>query len=543
MSFARATALAALLTSAACGDDAATGGAGGAGAGGGAGATTTTGGNDSCTPAEVVGCYDGPTETAFVGVCQDGERTCGPDGTFGACEGQVLPAVTDDCTLPGDEDCDGVSCSELSWAVSYDTEGSSTAHSAAFAPDGSLVVAGTFEGNLFFDIDGYLGGNNPYIFLVHVLPNGTSGWSDIDLAGSEASPVALAVGADGAMTYAGGFRGNMNLGGGFVSQGEDDVFVARRDAAGADLWAISAGDAASQRVTAVAVDANGDVLIAGRFSGTLDFGGGAALTSGSANLDVFVAKLSGVDGQGEWAVSLGDATLDDPAPSLALGPAGEVVIAGAFQGSFSLAGQTLSAPGDLDLYVAKLDGQGTPVWATSFGGTGVQRISGVGVDPTGDVLLGGHMFGTLELGGTLQVPDASSDAFVGKLDGTDGAALLGARFDDTGNTTVAALRVDSLGHVALTGTLESADFGGGVLARPQGDPAPFLVKLDGALAHLWSKVFAVSGTFTPTALAIDPATRTVGFAGGLAGALELDTVTIDSDAEATLEVGAAAFQP
>ena len=51
-------------------------------------------------------CYDGPTGTAGVGICQAGTRTCQGDGTFSACTGQVLPQPD----IPGngiDEDCDG----------------------------------------------------------------------------------------------------------------------------------------------------------------------------------------------------------------------------------------------------------------------------------------------------------------------------------------------------------------------------------------------------------------------------------------------------
>lgn len=63
-------------------------------------------GPESCTPDTIEACYDGPPETRGVGLCRDGARICGRDGTFGACQGQVLPGDED----PGngiDENCDG----------------------------------------------------------------------------------------------------------------------------------------------------------------------------------------------------------------------------------------------------------------------------------------------------------------------------------------------------------------------------------------------------------------------------------------------------
>lgn len=59
-----------------------------------------------CTPGDVAACYDGDASTNGVGLCKGGVKTCGADGKFSACEGQVIPSQ-ETCTSPGDEDCDG----------------------------------------------------------------------------------------------------------------------------------------------------------------------------------------------------------------------------------------------------------------------------------------------------------------------------------------------------------------------------------------------------------------------------------------------------
>jgi len=60
----------------------------------------------ACTPGVTQPCYTGPAETQGVGQCQDGVQTCQADATFGACEGQTLPG-TEISDNGLDEDCDG----------------------------------------------------------------------------------------------------------------------------------------------------------------------------------------------------------------------------------------------------------------------------------------------------------------------------------------------------------------------------------------------------------------------------------------------------
>ncbi|WP_249039713.1 Kelch repeat-containing protein, partial [Archangium gephyra] len=70
--------------------------------------------NESCAPVCLEGeerrCYEGPEGSDGVGLCAGGVQKCVARGTaWGACEGQVLPRE-EDCSKPGDEDCDGVAC-------------------------------------------------------------------------------------------------------------------------------------------------------------------------------------------------------------------------------------------------------------------------------------------------------------------------------------------------------------------------------------------------------------------------------------------------
>lgn len=79
----------------------------GTGGGGGTGGTTTDGSTPWCSPGETRSCYSGPAQTQGVGRCQDGSQSC-QTGTFGPCEGEVLPASSEQCDGSVDDNCDGL---------------------------------------------------------------------------------------------------------------------------------------------------------------------------------------------------------------------------------------------------------------------------------------------------------------------------------------------------------------------------------------------------------------------------------------------------
>jgi hypothetical protein len=60
-----------------------------------------------CEPGEARPCYTGTDASRGFGECRDGTQRCQPNGTFGGCEGQVLPSAETCDNLGQDNDCDG----------------------------------------------------------------------------------------------------------------------------------------------------------------------------------------------------------------------------------------------------------------------------------------------------------------------------------------------------------------------------------------------------------------------------------------------------
>ena len=78
-----------------------------------------------------------------------------------------------------------------------------------------------------------------------------------------------------------------------TSNGGDDAFVAKYDANGNLLWVRTFGAGSGDRANGLSVDQNGNVLVTGRFVGTVTFPGNNVLTTfnSGVNIDAYVLKL------------------------------------------------------------------------------------------------------------------------------------------------------------------------------------------------------------------------------------------------------------
>lgn len=147
--------------------------------GGAAGAGGTSGAGGVCAPGEAVPCYDGPAGTADVGACLTGSRTCDPDGTLGACLGQVLPSPEDPAT-PADDDCDGVPSGGVVRRVVLGGPGEQTVLALAVdEASGRVFVAGLFSDEL--RVGGAVQATTPGpglrdVFVLALEPNGALAW-------------------------------------------------------------------------------------------------------------------------------------------------------------------------------------------------------------------------------------------------------------------------------------------------------------------------------------------------------------------------------
>jgi hypothetical protein len=138
--------------------------------------------------------------------------------------------------------------------------------------------------------------------------------------------------------------------------GMSDVYVAKFGTAGVAWVTTIAGDGAEKGLS-IAVDAIGDVLVAGSFDQNLKGAGAAHQTVGMS--DVFVSKLASRDGALLWSRTFGTIGLDE---GCAVAPyENDLVLVGASSGRISLGGDATEAGNG---FVARLAGStGEHVWS------------------------------------------------------------------------------------------------------------------------------------------------------------------------------------
>jgi hypothetical protein len=206
-----------------------------------------------------------------------------------------------------------------------------------------------------------------------------------------------------------------------VSSGYFDIFIAKYDAAGAVLWAKSAGGTNIDFCYGVTTDAIGNVYVTGYFeSATLNFGTTTITNAGNVGYaDMFIAKYDAA-GTVLWAKRAGG-TDDDLGYSVSTDASGDVYVMGSFYSSTITFGTTIltnANAGGADIFIAKYDAAGTLLWAKLAGGTSGDEGSSIATDASGNVYVTGYFvsptitFGSTTLNNTGNVGYA--DMFIAK---------------------------------------------------------------------------------------------------------------------------------
>lgn len=485
----------------------------------------------ACEPGTSVPCYEGPDGTKGVGVCKEGSQVCNEDGSgYGACEGQVLPSK-ELCGAPDDEDCDGESpLCPLTHLVSTGLDHSGSIDPVdhiAFDPAGNAVIYTGFTGEVTVGKTSFKStGMGDDLLLAVLSPKSGFVWGRAFGGDGLQDEGGVVVDAAGNTYVAGNFNAGLNLGPGFIytSAGSYDVFLAKLDPMGQIVNIFVAGDAMSQRIERLAIDEDGNIYVAGTFTGSFAFPKGPTMNAGNGPAKLFIAKLDPNLNAIATLMSGGSGTAR--VSDMTVGAQGNLILTGDFDGTVSLDGIAQTSLGEADVFICKLSGADLKaLWVRKFGSQQTDRGKGVDFDSQGNILLSGSYQAEMLLGAFDLISQADESVFVAKLM-PSGDPIWAKSFGGSPvGQNAAVVKVDSKDAVVVSGGINivdgkpALDFGGGPLAG-FGVADVFLAKLDSDGNHIASKSFGNPYPQTTTALAVTTGDRIV-ITGRTAGPVDL----------------------
>ncbi len=297
----------------------------------------------------------------------------------------------------------------------------------------------------------------------------------------------LAIDSQGSVILAGSFRGSLDFGGGpIVSNGDEDFFIAKFDALGNHLWSRGFGDAQQQICYSIAVGPDDTIVMAGWNFGSIDLGGGAVASAGMA--DIWIAKLD-ADGSHIWSHGFGGIG-SQLGYGVAVGPAGEVYLAGSFIGELDFGLSPLDNTSDSqDAYLVKFNADGEPEWQKWFESSSDADLTAIALTDDGrDIYLAGDFGGTLQMGSPPLVSAGGRDIFTARFD-AEGQPIWSQCFGDPENQDCGGICIDALGNLILTGYFESSVHFGGEPLISNGGIDVCLASFDPNGDHAWSSSF------------------------------------------------------
>jgi CubicO group peptidase (beta-lactamase class C family) len=376
----------------------------------------------------------------------------------------------------------------LQWVRSFGGGGEDYAFDVVAAPNGDAIVVGQVSGSFSFDgIAVNTAGANSDAFVARLDRNGAVRWLTTGSGAGRAYGNEIAMDGAGNALAIGVFRDQITFGNrtlnapsGFTG---DQVFIVKLDGQGAPLWARAITGPGVLAGRGIGRDGSNRVLVAGEFSGSvaIDNGAGGQMTITSAGArDCFVAAYDS-DGQLQWARSFGGAG-DDKCRGIGGDASGNIAIAGTFSGTVTFGAQSVRSTGASNLFLARLDAGGRPVWVQAFGSDGTDEGSEIEVADDGTVVMAGEFGGsaTLPWGQQVVASAGSREMFTVRV-GAGGAIEWFATSPGTGDDVNYALSVGIDGGVTQVGTFGgntggSIRFGGTTLDSP-GGPSSFVARM------------------------------------------------------------------
>jgi uncharacterized delta-60 repeat protein len=270
------------------------------------------------------------------------------------------------------------------------------------------------------------------IFVARYNPDGTLAWAKHAGGSSDDEGYAVTALSDDSTVVTGYFQGTATFGPDeanatvMTSAGTLDMFIARYNSNGTLAWARHAGGTGNDGGRSITTLSDNSTVVTGTFNISATFGPGEpneTILTAFGNQDIFVARYN-PDGSLLWAKCAGGSSNEEGFAITELSD-NSTVVTGYYNSHDVIFGPgepneiMYDTAGQLDIFVARYNSNGTLAWAKRAGGTtgewgkGITSLSDNSTIVTG-YFSGTSIFGLTESNQTILTSAGNSDIYIAK---------------------------------------------------------------------------------------------------------------------------------
>lgn len=315
------------------------------------------------------------------------------------------------------------------------------------------------------------------------------------------SVVAMATDTSGNVYITGSFFGLATFGTiNKISEGDNDMFVAKYNKNGVLQWVQAAGGKTDDAGQSIAVDNSGNVYVIGYYQDEAKFTNSVTITS-QGELDIFVVKYNS-NGVFQWVRSAGG-TGNESGGGIALGTSGNIYVTGSYEGTSTFDGITKTAQGSTDLFIAIYNNSGAVQWVQSAGGTGYDNGLSIAIDGNEKVYLTGNFTTTTTFGTINKTSVGGNDIFVAKFDPALSSWSYVQTFGGTQDDIPQSIALDASGNIYIAGVFSGTTSFGGISKISQGNNDIFVAKCNNSGVVQWVQSGGSTGLDSAQDVAVD----------------------------------------
>lgn len=324
-------------------------------------------------------------------------------------------------------------------------------YATAICMTGDVVyIAGSFNGEMEIGEQRLKSHGTKNMFLARMDANGEQNWCKALPGINSREKMFIETYPDGRLVLAATFTGNMEFDDHkYINPRHTTNIAIITFTQEGDLETTKILDGAGDVViNKMLISPQNQILITGSFEKSMHINGREIESKGRS--DAFLIRLDDKLQVADYKIIGG--IYEDYGQDIAFDQNGNLFWAGSFSGIVNTyEGLQLAATGKLDVFMLKLDAYGNTLWAQSFGGLANDYLNAITTGNTGDIYLSGTYRGEITIGdSTIQSIDFSSDIFLAKYN-AEGEFQFIQSFGNEGQDFARRLSTDGGQSVFLSG--------------------------------------------------------------------------------------------